>query len=185
MTGGAATDRVANLCPPPPFPPEVPGRATSPAQKLTEDMRRFRLLEDATYTWWHPLDRPAERKLYRLVVPESFTHDFASVPRILWALISPLDLGLASIFHDWLYRRGGAVTTFRWELDSESWEPVELPWTRVQTDELFARIMREQGVPQWRRRAAYAAVRTWGVEHWRSPGPSAPAETPRGHVVDP
>ena len=35
------------LSPCPPLPTDVPGQATSPAQKLTEDMRRFRLLEDS------------------------------------------------------------------------------------------------------------------------------------------
>jgi hypothetical protein len=38
--------------------------------------------------------------LYRLVLPAGFAHDFASIPRVLWALSSPLDLGLASIFRD-------------------------------------------------------------------------------------
>jgi hypothetical protein len=152
-----------------PLPFDVPGRITSPAQKLTDDMRRFCLLEEADYVWWHPLDEPTERALYRLVVPKGFTHDFASVPRVLWALISPLDLGLASIFHDWLYQRGGEVTTLRWRFEAGVWEPVGVPWKRVQTDELFARMMREQGVVKWRRRAAYAAVRAWGVEHWHTP----------------
>lgn len=166
------TGSAVRALPDSPLPADVPGRITSPAQKLTADMRRFRLLEEAEYLWWHPLDEPAKRELYRLVVPEAFTHDFASVPRILWALISPLDLGLASIFHDWLYQHGGAVTTLRWDAELGTWEPEDRPWTRVQTDELFARMMREQGVAKWRRRAAYAAVRSWGVEHWRIPAES-------------
>lgn len=159
---------------PPPLPPDVEGRATSPAQKLTADFRNFRLLEDADYMWWHPLDRPLERALYRLIVPEGFVHDFASVPRVLWALISPFDLGLASIFHDWLYRRGGQVETLRWDFEVGAWEAVTTPWTRVQSDELFARTMREQGVVKWRRRAAYGAVRGWGGPHWHEPQATEP-----------
>lgn len=148
-------------------------------------MRRFCLLEEARYLWWHPLDNPAKRRLYRLVVPEAFTHDFASVPRILWALISPLDLGLASIFHDWLYQHGGAVMTSRWEAELGVWKPVLRPWTRVQTDELFARMMREQGVAKWRRRAAYAAVRAWGVEDWQTPTESPSTRAISISPVDP
>ena len=112
--------------------------------------------------------------MLQLRVPDGFTHDFASVPRVLWTLISPLDLGLASIFHDWLYRNGGRVTTRRWTTATGGWEDVEEPWTRVQADELFARLMREQGVPRWRRRAAYLAVRVAGRNHWRAE-PGAPS----------
>lgn len=150
-----------------PLPVEVPGRITSPAQKLTDDFRHFRLLENALYTWWHPLDDPERRRLYRLVVPAGFTHDFASVPRLLWVLISPLDLGLASIFHDWLYATGGREPTLRWDPGTGTWEELHRAWTRVQVDELFARMMREQGVPKWRRRSAYLTVRLVGGRHWR------------------
>ncbi len=154
---------------PPPLPPEVPGRISSPAQRLESDNRRFALIEDAVYTWWHPLREPEPaRTLYRVVVPEGFDHDFASVPRILWALIAPLDLGLGSIFHDWLYRNGGRVPTLRWDARAGGWETVHEPWTRVLADELFARIMREQGVPRWRRRCAYLAVRVAGFGYWRA-----------------
>lgn len=153
--------------PPPPFPPDVPGRVTSPAQKLSADFRTFQLLEAARYTWWNPLEAPRhERNLLRLEVPEDFTHDFASVPRVLWMLISPLDLGVASIFHDWLYRKGGRVTTLRWDRADGRWDPVEEPWSRRYADELFARMMREHGVPRWRRRVAYLAVRFAGGRHW-------------------
>lgn len=164
VTQAAVTPRAIE----PPLPRSVAGRVTSPAQRMTPDFRRFRLLEEAVYTWWH---RDA---LLRLVVPAHFTHDFASVPRLLWALISPLDLGLASIFHDWLYRNGGRVATLRWLQESDTWEEVRTPWTRVQTDELFARMMREQGVVKWRRRAAYVAVQIAGGAHWRDKGEASP-----------
>jgi hypothetical protein len=151
------------LLAPPPLTPDVEGEAYSPAQRLEPDFRHFRLLEDATYTWWHPLGKP-DKKLHRLVLPAGFAHDFATIPRPLWATISPLDLGLASIFHDWLYSAGGKVVTLRWE--EGAWAPQDQPWDRRHADELFARIMREQGVPRWRRRAAYLAVRAFGRKHW-------------------
>ena len=148
-----------------PLSPEVEGQVSSPSQRLDPDLHHFALCEDATYTWWHPLEKK-DRSVYRLVVPCGFHHDFATVPRLLWALISPLDLGLASIFHDWLYRKGGKVETLKWLPDNGIWEPQRQPWSRKHTDELFARIMREQGVARWRRRAAYLAVRAFGRDHW-------------------
>jgi len=171
----------------PPLPPDVPGRLSCPPQKLTDDFRRFRLLGAAEYVWRHraPVrgtgtSRPRRRRtgappsIYRLVVPVGFEHDFASVPRPLWALVAPIDLGLASIFHDWLYREGGRVATEEWTgptpADPEgAWIRLDTPWRRDQADALFARIMREQGVVKWRRRVAYASVQTFGEAHWRSP----------------
>ena len=152
------------LLPPPPLGPDVEGEAYSPAQRLEPDFRHFKLLEEATYTWWHPLDAAEPPRLYRLVVPEGLAHDFATIPRPLWALISPLDLGLASVFHDYIYSAAGKVVTFRWE--PTGWAAQHRPWSRIHADELFARIMREQGVPKWRRRAAYLAVRVFGRKHW-------------------
>ena len=149
----------------PPLAINVPGRLNNPAQKLTSNLRHFKLLEPAQYTWRH------EDQIYRITVPKNFVHDFASVPRFLWALISPLDLGLASIFHDRIYRNGGQITTEFYHRGQ--WNDAFGPsnaWTREQADRLFARIMREQGVVKWRRRAAYAAVRAFGVEHWNNEG---------------
>ena len=131
---------------------------------LLPDLRRFQLADDACYTWHMP---EGDGGVYRLVVPEGFPHDFASVPRLLWTLIAPLDLGIASIFHDWLYRHAGRVGTLRWTGEREDpWTPVETPWTRRDADRLFARMMREQGVVRWRRRAAYLAVRWFAGSAW-------------------
>ena len=71
---------------PPPLSPAIEGEVSSPAQRLQSDFRRFVLLEDATYSWWHPLRSTLPARLYRLVVPAGVAHDFASVPRPLWML---------------------------------------------------------------------------------------------------
>lgn len=134
---------------------------SSPAQRMETDFRHFILLEDAVYAWCH------EGRSYCLVVPNGFEHDFASVPRPLWGLIAPIDLGMASIFHDWIYRNQGEVTTLLWEGDPQRWTPHADRWSREQADRLFARIMREQGVAKWRRRCAYLAVRFWGRRFWK------------------
>jgi len=147
--------------PAPPCP--EPGKLSSPAQVLLPDLRRFRLLEPATYAWCH------EAHSYCLVVPEGFEHDFASVPRLLWMVISPIDLGLASMFHDWIYRHQGRVTTLAWDPGEGRWAPRERPWVRRDADRLFARIMREQAVARWRRRLAFRAVRLFGGRAWQGP----------------
>ena len=157
--------------PAPPLPPGVPGDVGAPRQILLPDLRRFRLADEVAYTWRHV--EASTEGVYRLVVPEGFEHDFASVPRPLWALVAPIDLGIASIFHDWLYVRAGRVGTLRWA--GAGWEPVATPWTREDADRLFGRLMREQGVARWRRRAAYLAVRVVAGRFWGRPCRSRPA----------
>jgi hypothetical protein len=146
--------------------PDEPGQVTAPSQTLLPDVQRFVLNEVMLYTWRHAPEGEAEG-IYRLVVPDGFDHDFASVPRPLWALISPLDLGIASIVHDWLYHRQGVVETLRWNEAAAAWEGLDVPWSRYDSDRLFARIMREQGVVRWRRRFAFVAVHYFGKERWR------------------
>lgn len=162
----------------PPLPPHVPGDVSAPRQILLPDLRRFVLAEDARYTWHMPEGEEADG-IYRLVVLEGFEHDFASVPRPLWAFIAPLDLGLASIFHDWLYRHAGRVETLRWTgVETSPWATVDMPWTREEADRLFARLMREQGVVRWRRRTAYLAVRWFAGAVWGRPCRAEPAPPP-------
>lgn len=150
------------MTPHPDPPGSEPGRISNPAQRLLTDHRRFELVEDAFYTWEY---REGATTHLALPVLAGFHHDFATVPRPIWALISPFDLGLASIFHDWLYQHGGRVTTLTW--DGSQWLEVQTPWSRKDADRLFARIMREQGVAKWRRRAAYLAVHWFGGEAWK------------------
>ncbi len=145
-----------------------PGGASiigSPAMRLLPDNHCFVLTEDARYVWCHASEDGRYEAL-ALVVPEGFTHDFASVPRVLWSLVAPFDLGLASIFHDWLYRHAGEVVTLGRPTGGSDWEPIDTPWTRRDADRLFARIMREQGVSKLRRRSAFLAVQRFGRAGW-------------------
>ncbi|MDT8369018.1 MAG: DUF1353 domain-containing protein [Longimicrobiales bacterium] len=132
--------------------------------RLRHDHRYFVLTEDAAYRWYHDA---GNYDALEVIVPEAFIHDFASVPRPLWWFISPFDLGLASIFHDWLYRNGGHVETRARRSSDGVWQSVTTPWTRRDADRLFARIMREQGVPKLRRRAAFQAVQWFGGKAWQ------------------
>lgn len=85
-------------------------------------------------------------------VPAGFRFDAASVPRIVWSLISPTDLGVvAPLVHDWLYRTGGQDGEF----------------SRREADRLFKAHMRSEGVADWKVRLAYTAVRAFGRRSWR------------------
>jgi len=92
------------------------------------------------------------------VVEEGFEFDGASVPRIAWALISPLDLGtLAVLSHDWLYAFGGLASPHR--------------YTRKEADILFYDLMTLTNIPTWRRASAYRAVRMFGgLTAWQRGG---------------
>ena len=157
-----------------PLPPDQDSEVSNPRQVLHADLRYFVLADEAVYAWRLPeADGDTPPGVYRLVVAEGFRHDFASVPRLLWTFIAPLDLGLASIFHDWLYRAQGRVETLRWT--EAGWNAVREPWTRREADRLFGRIMREQGVASWKRRLAFYAVRAFGGSVWGRPCRPDPA----------
>lgn len=99
---------------------------------------------------------------FRLRIPRGFEFDAASIPRVCWWLIGPVELSLAApLAHDFLYRCGGCP------------EPgVALPartWTRAEADRLFRVVMAAEGVPRWRRGLAYLAVRLFGWRAWRDP----------------
>lgn len=131
--------------------------------RLEPDNRSFRLVEPAEYSWCHAVEG---FEALRLVVPEGFNHDFASVPRPLWWFISPIDLGLATVFHDWLYRHAGEVETLGRRPGSSEWDSIETPWVRRDADRLFARMMRESDVTRFRRRTAFRAVHWFGERGW-------------------
>lgn len=78
-----------------------------------------------------------------IAVPEGFMFDLASVPRAFWWLIAPFELSIvAPLIHDWLCSHGKSYG-----------------YSRKQADEIFSTLMELEGVPRWRRRLAYRAVR--------------------------
>ena len=77
-----------------------------------------------------------------VVVPENYIVDGASIPRPFWRLIGSPMTGKyrrASVIHDYLCR--------------ENTTP------RAWTDKVFLSAMKVGGVPSWKRRAMYWAVR--------------------------
>jgi len=88
-----------------------------------------------------------------LLIPTGFRTDLASVPRLLWRVIAPFELGLAApLVHDWLYRHGG--------------RHLHGTVDRLAADGIFREIMIVDGVPAWRCALAYRGVRLFGEWSW-------------------
>ena len=88
-----------------------------------------------------------------LFVPAGFESDGASVPRFLWASVTPaIDHRTirGAIVHDYLYRRTPAG------------------WTRKEADELFYDLIREDGLGWWASQKAYWGVRLFGWTAYKS-----------------
>lgn len=93
------------------------------------------------------------------VIDKGFRFDLASIPRILWRIIAPFELSIsAPLVHDYLYRHGGRFTTIAGRKRKIS---------RRETDELFLKVMKDEGVSWWRRTAAYRAVRMFAGGSWK------------------
>lgn len=101
----------------------------------------------------------------KLVVPAGFCTDFASVPRFLSALVpiaGPYDR--ASVVHDYLCTElNAAVRTKRRHYKQTRPGVLEqLPYSPVDVDGIFRRILRELGVPTVLRWLFWTGVR-WGA----------------------
>jgi hypothetical protein len=82
-----------------------------------------------------------------IIVPAGFVTDFASIPRPLWASLSPVDdYKLAAVVHDYLY-----------------WFQ---PCTRQEADNLLVIAMTEEGVAERYRTSIYRGLRLGGAQAW-------------------
>ena len=91
--------------------------------------------------------------------------DLGSVPTLFWSFIAPTDLAIAAIPHDKLYGSAGYISG---DVFTVNGTPTFTRWIRRDVDRLFAKLMRECGVPAWKRRSAYLAVRAAGWRRWRA-----------------
>lgn len=102
------------------------------------------------------IDRWPEPYCAMAVVPEGYVSDGASVPRLLWRLLSPpIDpVTLApSIVHDWLYDNGAS-----------------LGLTRIEADAWYADALHQHGYPAWKCLLTYAGTRLGGGSRWNPVG---------------
>lgn len=78
-----------------------------------------------------------------ITVEKGFETDLASTPRFLWWIVPPHGTyGKAGVVHDYLYRNGLR--------------------TRKEADDIFYEAMQVLGVPFWKRKLMYFAVRIFG-----------------------
>lgn len=79
--------------------------------------------------------------------PKGFITDFASIPRIFWSFLPPIDeYGRAAVIHDYLLESG---TT-----------------TRKKADKVFLKAMKVDNVSFWKRYLLYFGVRFYAFWLW-------------------
>lgn len=139
---------------------------TALLNKHTDDAVRVGPL-DKPLVWYSPSQRTwllAEDYLgvvdgHTWYIRAPWPFDLSSVPRVFWFAVAPNELGVKPpLVHDWLYRHGGEAPTVSGNV---------VKYTRAQADKLFSDLIREEGVPEWKRRVAYIAVRIGGWRSWR------------------
>lgn len=83
---------------------------------------------------------------YLIIVPDEFQTDGASIPRPLWPLVHPLQLGrIAWLVHDYVIKRQGDVKTYKWDEASRQWvEAIGAIWSRWGADLLFFRLLSDE-----------------------------------------
>jgi len=145
--------------------PPVVARVNTPSRDATDDMRRIELPTSDKYLipphsrghfvlvfdWQVPVRVQGVATV--LTIPKLSTTDFASVPRILHSLISPLNNTIYSaILHDYLYRNPA--------------DPTARAFDRKTVDGMFYWGMRARGV--WRVTAGlmYLGVRLGGASNY-------------------
>ena len=83
-----------------------------------------------------------------ITVESGFVTNFASVPRVFWPILSPIDShGKAGVVHDYAYFR-------------------DLYQNRKRCDEIFLEGLRVLETPEWKAIAMYDAVRAFGWHRW-------------------
>jgi len=105
---------------------------------------RFKLVEPFEY---HIGEYPSIIHSHIIKVPIGYITDFASIPRIFWPIVSPIDeYAKASIIHDWMYVRGY--------------------FSRKVTDKIFLEAMEVLNVPEWKKKLVYNSVKYFSGHAW-------------------
>jgi hypothetical protein len=146
--------------------PPVLARINTPSEDATDEMRLVKLPTGDVYTiparsrgqfltvfdWTVPIVLDG-RELH-LTVPKLSTTDFASIPRPLHSLISPLTNTIyGAILHDYLYR--------------EPVDPAAFGISRKDSDRIFYWAMRMRGVRRMTAGLMYLGVRLGGRGSYR------------------
>lgn len=85
------------------------------------------------------------------VVPKGFKTDFASIPRIFWAIIAPLGKHtLPAVLHDFLYTEG-----------------YKMGISRKEADKIFYRAMIDSFVNRFTANIMWVCVRLFAKNHYK------------------
>lgn len=134
-------------------------------------------IADGTPNGWNYIQRgdwvcefTAHGQRYRVIIPDGFTSDGTSIPRVLWSLAGIERDGLerrASWLHDYLYKNRGSVTRLTVMIAGE-WRGVAIAFTRDEVDGIFASLLLDSGVTRTRTAIMWTAVRAEGQKAWDS-----------------
>lgn len=104
----------------------------------------FSWTPEEQYKW--RLESPKSIKGY--VIPAGFECDLTSIPRVLYSVLPKWsDYARAALLHDYLYRMH--ITT------------------RLEADQIFLKVMEEDGVNAVQRNMIYYSVRWFGGKAWK------------------
>lgn len=111
--------------------------------------------------------------LHRITIPVGFTYE-VSIPRWLWSIANITPDGpirTAAALHDLIYLHKGVLPEglHMFQDDKGMWHDCTgKPWSRLDADKLFLKVMKEGGVGETDRERAYKAVRWFGWYYWRN-----------------
>lgn len=141
------------------------------------DHYRYELADDWYYSW--EVTEGDYTYYHDIAIYQGTKTDGNSVPRIAWTISGILPDGLnraAGLVHDIGYRYQGDLdnkinsshTMYVVHKDSPNIKKQVSPtkFTRKQMDKLYARLLREAGEPEKKRRKAYKWVRLLGWYAW-------------------
>lgn len=121
---------------------------------IQEDM--YELTETYTYYWTR------NGTQYRIIVPEGFRNDGASIPRIFWTILGLTPDGLiraAALIHDFILVNKGRLKENHQLLLWAGWKECGKLIDKKSADKLFKQIAIESGIPKWKANIAYLAIR--------------------------
>jgi hypothetical protein len=105
---------------------------------------------------------------YQLHIPDKFTFDLATIPRLLWVLLAPFELSIiAPLVHDFLYENKGNLYLDETHQISSKKTDIPIKISRLETDRIFLEHMKQEGVGKIKRYLSYYGVRMFGNKYWK------------------
>ena len=143
--------------------------------ELHDDTLQLKIIGEKEYEVMEPFvfqyitSKPIETIIFK--IEKGFQCDLASIPRSAWSImgIFPVSKSVihASLVHDWLYRseKNRSCERITHLALCDMSDMIDL--NRRDADKIFAGILRQEGVPKWKRRVLYAVVRLFGWLYYK------------------